>query len=344
MNIRWHNLLFLTVVFLVGCGSFSPPPSTRIPSETPTPISTELPVVATALPAGFNDDNPIQLVIIPADAEIATARLTEFEGLLQSLTDVTITVALAETQLEAAGLVCGSESGTVSVAWLDGMSAITNQLAGCGITAIQGETPDGTGQTGVLIMNIEFQEDGLASTIESEIPFCRTDVDDLFSWTLPVLFYGAEDFSVADIPAINELRDNDAIVDALMNGDCALAGMSELEWEAYLDADEDGSLDESTFVIATSPEIPYKAFSFSASLSLDAIGEIESALLQMDVSAGRSEPDSEATEEAPSSNVDVELMNAFFGEGALHAFDSSDLASVLEFFQASGINFAEFGN
>lgn len=342
MNIRWHSLLFLSVFFLAACGSFSPPPPTRVPSETPTPLSTELPVVATALPAGFNSDNPIQLVIIPADAEIATARLAEFESVLQSLTDVTISVILAETQIEAAGLVCDPESGIVSVAWLDGMSAITNQLAGCGLTALQADTLDGTGQTGVLIMNIEFQDDGLESAIES--PFCRIAVDDLFGWTLPVLFYGAAGFTVPEILEVNELRDNDAIIADLIDGDCAVAGMSELEWEAYLDADEDGSLDESTLVVGTSPEIPYNAFSFSASLSLDAIAEIEAAILQMDASAGRSEPDSEATEEAPAPDVDEELMNAFFGEGSLQSFDSSDLAEVLEFFRASGINFAEFGN
>ena len=320
MKFIWHTMLFLSIFILAACGSVEAPPTPRPSTQSPTPISTELPVVATAIPAGFSDDNPIQIVIVPVEPQTASAGLAEFESALQELTDVTIRVVLAETQTEAAGLVCASESGIISAAWLDGMSAITNQLAGCGITSLQAETENGTGQTGVLLLNTEFQDDGLESALES--PLCRIAVDDLFSWTLPVLFYGNEGFTVPEILEINELADNDAIIADLMDGDCVVAGMSETAWEVYLDADEDGSLDENVFIVATSPEIPYNAFSFSGALSLDAVTDIESALLQID--------------------VDADLMEAFFGEVELQSLDSSDFAEVIEFFQASGINFSEF--
>ncbi len=320
MKFTWHLVLFLCIFILAACGSLEAPPTPRPPTETPTPISTELPVVATAIPAGFSEDNPIQIVIVPAESDVASTRLSEFESALQELTDITITVVLAETQREAAGQVCASESGIISVAWLDGMSAITNQLAGCGITALQSDTDNGTGQTGVLLLNTAFQDDGLESALES--PLCRIAVDDFFSWTLPVLFYGNEGFMVSEILEIDELADNDAIIADLIDGDCAVAGMSETAWEDYLDADEDDSLDQNVYVVATSPEIPYNAFSFSGALSLDAVADIESALLEID--------------------VDDDLMEAFFGEGSLQSLDSDDFAEVIEFFQASGINFSEF--
>src|SRR5690606_1929511 len=147
----------------------------------------ELPVIATAIPAGFNQDNPIQIVIVPDDPEQAAERLDEFEDLLQSITDVAITVALAETQAEAFGLVCASASGTLSAAWLDGMTYATNYLQGCGVAVLQADTPEGTGETGVLLLNAEYEEAGIEGAAEETL--CRISVDDFYSWTLPILFY-----------------------------------------------------------------------------------------------------------------------------------------------------------
>ncbi|MGB7341859.1 MAG: PhnD/SsuA/transferrin family substrate-binding protein [Phototrophicaceae bacterium] len=345
MTIQWHRFLLFSIVFIVAaCGSLEELPPPRPPTITPTPISTPLPYVATAIPAGFNTDNPIQIVIVPADPVIAAERLEEFETTLQSLTDVTIRVVLAETQSEAFDAVCASQSGIVSAAWLDGMSFIANDFANCGVGVLQADTPDGTGTTGVLLLNREFEEDGLESALES--PLCRLGVDDLYSWTLPVLFYGAEGIELGDILEIDEGRDNDDIIDDIEAGRCAVIGMEENAWEAYLDADEDGSLAEAVTLIATSPEIPYNIFSFSVSLSIDAIADIEAGLRQMDIAAGRSEPDAEATVEPSSASVDVDsdLMTAFFGEGSLISVTDADFADLFNFFNASGIAFSELNN
>jgi ABC-type phosphate/phosphonate transport system substrate-binding protein len=349
MRIKWLVLLFLTMSILAACGSFEEPPTRRPPTITPTPLSTELPVVETAIPVGFSVDNPIQLVIVPADPDAAEAGLDEFESILQSLTNVSINVVLADSQLEAYAAVCASSSGTVSAAWLDGMTFAANDLAGCGIGALQADTPDGTGETGVLLVNIEYEEDGIEATVDETL--CRIAANDLFSWVLPVLFYGNEGFTVADIDDINELEDNDALIEALASGQCAAVGMSETTWEAYLDADEEGTLEENVVIAATSPEIPYHVFSFSVSLSLDAITDIQSALLQMDILAGRSdvEVDPESTEEAPEQTgdlpeVDADLMAAFFGDGSLMAVDTSDFEELFAFFEACGIDFAELDN
>lgn len=343
MMIKWQSLLLFSVLFIVSaCGSIEEPPPTRIPTITPTPISTPLPYVATEIPAGFNTDNPIQIVIVPADVEVATENLAEFEATLQDLTEVTISVVLAETQTEAFNAVCNSGSGVISAAWLDGMSFVANDFANCGVGVLQSDTPEGTGTTGVLLLNREFEEDGLESSLES--PLCRLAIDDLYSWTLPLLFYGVEGISPAEILEIDEGRDNDDLIDDIEAGRCAVVGMEETAWEAYVDADEDGSLEEAVTLIATSPEIPYHVFSFSVSLSLDAIADIQAALLTMDIASGRSEPDAEATEEPTSVDIDADLMTAFFGEGSLMAVTDADFAELFEFFNASGIAFSELNN
>lgn len=354
MKIRWHILLFLSVSLLVACSNLEEyvPPT---PTITPTPISTELPIVETAVPAGFNADNPLQIVIVPADPDIAEEDIAEFESALNDLTEVEITVALLETQTEAYTAVCSAASGTVSAAWVNGMTYTATKLNNCGTAGLQADTPEGTGQTGVLLLNIEYEEDGLAGVIENEATVCRISVDDVFSWTLPVVFYGAEGFTPADMIEVDELDDNDDLIEALKSGDCAVAGMSEEAWEAYLDAESDSDeeiaeedmLEANIFVAATSPEIPYQVFSFSAAMSLDALQDIQSALLELDEQSGRAEIDPESTEEIPSDDslvVDAALMIALFGYGSFEAVNDNELQDLLDFMQSSGINFARLAD
>mgnify|MGYP000135285564 CR=1 FL=1 len=342
MRMRWQFLLFFSAIFLAACGSLeaiTPAP----PTATSTPISTELPPIATAIPAGFNEENPIQIVIVPADPDSAEDHVEAFEDALNELTDVEITVVLVETQTEAYTAVCSAASGTVSAAWVNGMTYAATSLNRCGTAGLRADTPDGTGQTGVLLLNMEYEDNGIDDAIEETL--CRISVDDFFSWILPVLFYGAEDFTLADIVEIDELDDNDEILESLMDNDCAAAGMSEAAWEAYLDAesdseeeiDEEDTLEANIFVAATSPEIPYNVFSFSGAMTLDALQDIQSALLELDEESGRSEIDPESTDEL---SPDAEMMVALFGYGSFEAVDDGDMQELLDFMQDSGINFA----
>lgn len=349
MRIKWHYLILLSIFTLTACGVGSdatlPPPTI-----TSTPISTELPSIATAIPAGFNSDNPIQIVIVPADPEQAGNVIGEFEEQLEELTDVTITVMLAETQAEAAGLLCNSASGRQSAVWVNGMTYATSNLQNCGVGVLQADTPDGTGEEGVLLLNIDYEDTGIAGAVEDTL--CRISVDDLYSWTLPVIFYSIEGFSVLDIDDVNELEDTDALIEAVASGNCAAVGMTEEAWETYLDEDE--TLGENVIVAETSPVIPYKVFSFPFSMSLDAIEDIETALIRMDVASGRSEieldnADSESTEEPDDTSsdgleVNGEMMTILFGEGAFEQVDESDFTDLIDFLESSNINFSELGN
>lgn len=348
MTIKWHYLLLLSVLFLTACG-VGPEITLPPPTITPTPISTELPVIATAIPAGFSSDNPIQIVIVPNDPEQANDVIDDFQDQLQSLTSVSIEVSLAETQSEAFGLICASASGTQSAVWVNGMTYATSNLQGCGVGVLQADTPQGTGETGVLLLNIDYEDSGITGAVEDTL--CRISVDDLFSWTLPIIFYGIEDFMVLDIDNVNELEDNDALIEAVADGTCGAVGMSEEAWEAYLDADE--TLAENVIVAGTSPEIPFNVFAFPFSMSLDAIADIETALIRMDVAAGRSEieldnanPESTAEPSSSSDELDIDesMMEILFGEGAFEQVTSADFADVIAFLDSTNINFAELGN
>ncbi|GAB5490610.1 MAG: hypothetical protein Phog2KO_08250 [Phototrophicaceae bacterium] len=361
MTIKWHYLILLSVFTLTACGA-GPEITLAPPTITTTPISTELPVIATEIPAGFSTDNPIQIIIVPANAEQAVSVVDDFEAQLQDLTDVSITVALAETQAEATGLLCDSASGVQSAVWIDGMSYATSNLQGCGVGVLQLETSDGTGETGVLLLNDEYDTTGITGAVNDTL--CRISVNDFYSWTLATVFYSIEGFSVLDIDDVNELDDNDALIEAVDTGTCASVGMSENAWQAYLDADEetreeDEEVDEDDMlsgrvvVAGTSPEIPFNVFAFPFSMSLDAIADIENALILMDAGAGRSnieneDTDPEATDEpvatADELDIDADMMTALFGDGGFKQVRAEDFADLISFLDSSEINFAELGN
>ena len=375
MTLKWHYLILLSVFTLTACGAGE---EVILPTATITtiPVSTELPVIATSIPAGFSSDNPIQIIIVPADAEEAIGVVDEFEAQLEALTDVSITVALAETQAEATGLLCDSASGVQSAVWIDGMSYATSNLQGCGVGVLRLDTGAATGETGVLLLNDEYEATGIAGAVNDT--HCRISVTDFYSWTLATIFYSIDGFSVFDMDDVNELEDNDALIDAVDNGTCASVSMTEDAWQAYLDADEatreeDEEVDEDDMlsgrvvVAGTSPEIPYNVFAFPFSMSLDAIDDIESALIRMDVSAGRSDIDTieeapeaettqdpEATEEALATDeaevitddidIDADMMTALFGDGAFEQVGAEDFTDLIDFLESSDINFAELGN
>ncbi|MEO0597535.1 MAG: PhnD/SsuA/transferrin family substrate-binding protein [Chloroflexota bacterium] len=363
-------------VLLSACGLAEPEIIIPTATATGTPISTELPVVETAVPAGFSDDNPIQIVIVPADSETANANATALEEAISELVTVAIEVVIVETQAEAAEFVCNSGGGTQSVAWVDGMTYAIIQARGCGIGALRSVVDDETGTTGVLLLTrdeplpeeteSDDEEDAEEEEIEDptlegsiEGTFCRTSVDSVFGWTLPVIYYAAEGFSVVDLNDVNELEDNTAIIDAMLSGQCDAAGMLETDWETALDNAEDDTLERTVFVVNTTPEIPNGVLAFPFSISLDVITQIEDAFITLDVSAGRSEvveeeTDAEATDEAdaneedvddqPAISVDADLMDALFGESSLERVSAEDIADLLILIDESGINFAELGN
>lgn len=343
MNKQWYVVLYLSILTLAACGTAGEAPTLPPPTITPTPISTELPTVEAAIPAGLNADNPIQLVIVPDNLELALERESELEAEIENLTDIAIDVVIVETQAEAFALVCASSGGTQSAAWVDGMTYAAMHLQGCGVGILQAEQDGDTGERGVLLLNSEYEEDGLEAAIEDSL--CRISFSDFYSWTLPVLFLATEDIEVTDLADVREVDDTDTLVADIARGACAIVGLSEIVWETYLD--EDDSLSETVFVAETAPEFPYRVFAVPFSMALEVISEIETALLTLDeVDADDSE---EATEEASDDETTDEevaddLMTIFFGEGNFQQAIETDFDEMLAFLDASGINFAELGN
>jgi ABC-type phosphate/phosphonate transport system substrate-binding protein len=350
----------LLAIFIVACTP--PPPPQALPTRVPsTPFSTELAPVPTSIPAGFNADNPIQIVIVPADFEAATGRESELQDLLEELTDdVVMQVVFVETQPEALGLLCASDVGTVSAAWMSGFAYAGAEASQCGIPTLQiDHNTDGasdTGESGVILLRVEFSELGLEGLLASDEPvdpeneitierrFCRTSIDDLFSWTIPLMALNAEGIRIDALEDVQEFEDYDTMLQAMIDGDCAVIGLPLSVWEELDDA---GAISDDTVnVVETSPEFPYDVMVFPFAAALEVIEPITDALLTIDVAAGRAEAEASEAEGTPEPidiNVDSELMDLLFGDGHFIRVQASDFGEMVNFINSSGLDLGQLG-
>jgi ABC-type phosphate/phosphonate transport system substrate-binding protein len=337
-------LMALLSLFAAAC---TPPPLPPVPTRIPsTPISTELAPVPTALPAGFNEDNPIQIVIVPADFELATGMESDLKALLEELTDVVLEVIFVETQPEALGLLCNSDLGTVSAAWLNGFAYVGALASECGIPTLQlDRNTDGasdTGEAGVLLLNIEYLETGLTGALAST--FCRTSISDIYSWTIPLMMLSSEGIPITDFNAIHEVEDYDALLEGIISGSCAVIGLPQTVWQAYQDS---GNIPPDTIIevenITPSPEFPYHLMVFPFAATLEVIEPITDAFIAIDVASGRGELDEgEATPEV-SIEANPEMMQALFGDGFFTRVQASDFNDLAAFLESSGLNLGQLG-
>jgi ABC-type phosphate/phosphonate transport system substrate-binding protein len=370
IQMRILGILILALT-LAACGGDVVPTPTVPPPPTATPLSTPLPDVATAIPAGFNEDNPLRLVIVPADENAAEDLVAELQAQLAGRTDLSLEVELADSQPEALAAVCSATGGQVTAAWVDGLTLAAAVGQECGVPALQiqrgtDRNPE-TGEAGVILFNTEAAGENTALDIVPENTFCRTSYTDLYSWIVPTMMLRVAGIDIAALTDIDERADYDELVAGVSTGTCVVVGLPERVWETYFD--DDSTLEETVTVAATSAEIPYGVLVVPFSASLDAINQLTEALLAIDVLFGEAEPaeptptpESEETEiveveptvetegtpeGTPEVSDESELagqLAAFFGEGVLVRVDTSDFAEFNEFLASTGINFGTLGN
>src|SRR5690606_32204941 len=99
---------------LTGCRRASQVQVTVMPTATPTPRSTPLPPVPTAIPSG-SEENPVRMVIVPASSGLSARRAArELETSLSERTGRAVEVVLADRYAEALAALCDSVGGVVN--------------------------------------------------------------------------------------------------------------------------------------------------------------------------------------------------------------------------------------
>ena len=180
-----------------------------------------------------------------------------------------------------------------------------------------------------VLMRIEFLEVGLAGLqppdedaetdpeatpepfSDLERRFCRTSIDDIYSWTIPLIALNGAGVTVSDLEDVQEFEGYATLIEGIVSAECAVIGLPLSVWEEV--EGTDAVPDDTVFVVETSPEVPYHVMVFPFAAALEVIEPITDTLVAIDVAAGRAEPETEAesTPEAIEIDVDADLMAVF---------------------------------
>ncbi|MBN8619589.1 MAG: hypothetical protein J0L63_11835, partial [Anaerolineae bacterium] len=133
MNLlRGVVLLFLVLVIAACRPQEAVVQPTALPTLSPTPRSTPLPVVATAVPPG-QESNPLQIVLRPFESlNTARAVLDDLEDAILNQSGITVNFELVNRDAEALAALCASSSGRTAAVWVGGVEYLAAEAMNCG--------------------------------------------------------------------------------------------------------------------------------------------------------------------------------------------------------------------
>ena len=342
---RYPAVMMFLVLVIAACGTTEPPPPTRIPSATPTRISTALPYIPTAVPAGLSADNPLRLLIVPPDLEAAQdAEETLADFIATSNDDITVDVALTDDAIQALTDLCTPREQLTAV-WVDGISYAIALTRDCGVATIALQDEDGElGLAATLFIDDTLEEDERAESDYQTIvdgTYCRLSLTDLYSWTLPLLAFRAEGFDLADFNAIDEYDTYDDLIENVQSGACTGAAIPRDVWRTATRTDLER--------VTHTAQVPYGVLVFPRGASLDVVSAVVDALVPPAVAttptpAPDVTADSTRPTATPRPTLDRETMAALFGDGELVRVTDADFDDYLDFLQDADLNLAELGN
>ena len=332
MSARTYSRLLLLAVLLalslVACREVRDGGPTSVPTLTHTPISTALPLVPTAIPAG-TQDNPLQMVILPfGPMEEARELETDFEESILEMSGVAVDVVLVDRHAEALAALCNSGGESVSAAWLDGITYTAAMAQNCGTPVRQvrrDRSEDlATGAPGQIIITRVLGVAQLSALRDRT--FCRLGYDDLYSCLIPTLMMQAYGIDPLDyLGEVIDYEDVESMLADIVSGDCTATGIAEPELNALIEDDPD--IQDGIRVVETSVAFPYNIFLVPFEVPLGARLQLVPALVDM-----TQDPDMAAQ------------MRVFLGQDALRNAAPDDFADLDEFMASTGLDFAQLGN
>ncbi|MFO7322497.1 MAG: PhnD/SsuA/transferrin family substrate-binding protein [Chloroflexota bacterium] len=295
-----------------------------MPTATPTPRSTPLPPVPTAIPSG-SEENPVRMVIVPASSGLSARRAArELETSLSERTGRAVEVVLADRYAEALAALCDSVGGVVNVAWLDGVSYAAAEAQACGTPLLQVERRAGrSSQAGEPIVMVANGDAGIESVADLRgATFCRLGYSDLATWLIPAIMLQTHGLDVAEIEHVVDYEDLTLLLEAVADGECDAAGVPQSAYSGARSAVRNAliTLDES-------PPMPYSILMIPVEMPLDLRNELERAIVAMS-----------------SDEVDAEALDDLLRFERLVTVESSDLAPVRQFVAEAGLDLAVLGS
>jgi ABC-type phosphate/phosphonate transport system substrate-binding protein len=286
-NLRPLVLCLLLLIALSACRRADSDQQLSLPTLTPTPRSTPLPALPTAVPPGA-EDNPLRMVLRPAGPRTtANNAAGQLEEALLEEAGLAVELVLVDRYAEALAALCESTAGRVSVAWLDGLALGAAQAQGCGTPMVLVERGGRDAQTGEVVQMVANSDLGVGEVAALEgTTFCRVSYTDPYTWLIPSLLLQSGGVRpLYDLEAVNDYEDTTALLEAVASGECDAAGLAQTDFEADADAD----VRDGVTVLAETPPFPYDVLFYPLEAPLGVRIALNDALLAIAEDPARSQ-------------------------------------------------------
>lgn len=291
-------------------------------TATATPRSTPLPVMATEVPPG-TEGNPIRMLINPQGV-VTDAQAAAFEEALQEQSALVVDVVVVDRYAEALAALCDSSPTSVTVAWLDGISLQAAVAQNCGQPIMQVErgprSTRSSGDSGQIVTSRTLAISGVQALASRT--FCRLAADDYYSWLVPTLMLRAGGVDpVNNLEAVVDYNSRNALIQAVIDGDCDATGISEADFDDLRAVQKD-----ELSTVETTPPLPFAVLVYPLSLPLGERIRLDNALLGMVLEADGGE-----------------VMEPLLGQTGLARIEEDDLEDLSAFLSSTGLDFAQMG-
>ncbi len=317
------SLLIAASMVLAACGGAAATPTAapEEPMEEPTEPMEEEPTEAPMEEAALGtEENPITWVLTPS--QDTQAVISGAEGLTQYIEDETGIVIESFVATDFTAQVEALCSEEAQMGAINTFGYLRANARGCAEVALASVRFGSTSYAGQLITQagsgIEEVTD-LAGTT-----FCRPDPGSTSGWVIPSLAMQAEGLNPnEDLAEVVDVGGHDAVVIAVLNGDCDAGSTFEDARDTV--AEEFPDVYEEVVVFRTSPPIPNDNISFHPSVPQDIRDQITDALLQLN-----------DTEEG------VAMLNDLYSWGGLERVEDSFYDGFRQQLEAAGMTIEEF--
>lgn len=268
------------------------------------------------------EDNPIVWVLVPSqDTETVLSGADEIAAAIEDDTGLIVTPQVTTDYTAAVEAMC---SGEAQMGALNTFNYVVANARGCAEVALASVRFGTTFYQGQIITRADSGIETIADLAGKT--FCRPDPTSTSGWVIPSITMQAEGLDPElDLASIIDAGGHDAVVIAVLNGDCD-AGATFVDARTNVEEDFPDVMDQ-VVVIRESAPIPNDTISFQTDVPTDIRDQIVGAFLDLG-----------STEEGQ------QILNSVYSWENVEETDDSFYDGFRQQLEAAGIDVEELAN